>query len=241
MFWQKKDDKKTGLNSTSLPDLPSLPELSDLPETHEIPELPKKHEDNSSFLEPAEKVYREDNDDEDDEISDRHALPSFPDSPIKKGFSQTAIKDAINPPMDNEEETANAKSPEYFKTTEFTELPEKPIQRQMPKPFPMQSIKPLPPIRQMQAQMPMPITQMPKPQKPENKRSDIFIKIDRFYSAKRALDSTKLKLNEIDDMLKKIREVKLREDQELVFWEKEVSSLKSRIKEITENIFEKVE
>ena len=49
------------------------------------------------------------------------------------------------------------------------------------------------------------------------------------------------KVTEIDELLRKIRETKLREEQELVGWEKELTSIKSNLQGVTENIFEKVE
>ena len=45
----------------------------------------------------------------------------------------------------------------------------------------------------------------------------------------------------MDELLKKIREIKLREEQELTTWEKEINNAKSRIKDVHENIFEKIE
>src|SRR3989344_775480 len=74
----------------------------------------------------------------------------------------------------------------------------------------------------------------------ESKNNDVFVKIDRFYSAKKSLEATESKLEEIDELLKKIRETKMREEQELAAWEKEIATIKSRIKEVTDTIFEKI-
>jgi len=48
-------------------------------------------------------------------------------------------------------------------------------------------------------------------------------------------------LEDIDELIKKIRETKLREDQEISSWENDVLHVKTRIKEVSENIFEKLE
>ncbi len=73
------------------------------------------------------------------------------------------------------------------------------------------------------------------------KNEDIFVKIDKFHSAKKTLSAIESKIEEIDDMLKRIRETKMREEQELNAWEKEIQDVKARIKEVTESIFEKVD
>ena len=67
------------------------------------------------------------------------------------------------------------------------------------------------------------------------------MKIDKFHSAKKTLAAIESKVDEIDEMLKRIRETKLREDQELSSWDSELMHVKARIKEVSENIFEKLE
>jgi len=69
---------------------------------------------------------------------------------------------------------------------------------------------------------------------------DIFIKIDKFRSIRKSLRDTQDKLEEIDSLLAKIRETKIREEQELSAWERELTMAKSRINDINTNIFEKV-
>jgi len=87
---------------------------------------------------------------------------------------------------------------------------------------------------------PISFTPLPIPT-PKEKNNEIFVKIDKFYSAKKALNQTKSKIEEIDRLLNKIRETKMREEQELSAWEKDLSAVKARIKEVTESIFEKIE
>lgn len=71
------------------------------------------------------------------------------------------------------------------------------------------------------------------------KRHDVYVKIDKFQSGKNALDEATKKLEEIDELLSKIRETKMREEQELSSWEKELTAIKARIQNVSENIFEK--
>lgn len=70
--------------------------------------------------------------------------------------------------------------------------------------------------------------------------SNIFIKIEKFNSARKALASAQQKISEIDTMLKKIRETRMREEQELTAWEREVENAKTRIEEASESLFDKL-
>ena len=126
----------------------------------------------------------------------KQGLPAFPDSPMEKGFSQSAIKDAVNP-------------------SKLPELPAAPAEPHHAEPA----------------------AQAPAPQV----ESEVFVKIDKFQAAKKSLQTTKEKLEEIDRLLQKIKETTTREDAQLSAWEKEIASVKSRVKEVSENIFERVE
>lgn len=77
--------------------------------------------------------------------------------------------------------------------------------------------------------------------KPAAKSEDVYVKIDRFHLARKALNGAREKLKEIDETMRKIREMRLREEQELSFWEKEIGSIKSKVEDVTKNIFEKIE
>ncbi|MEK6934202.1 MAG: hypothetical protein AABW75_04990 [Nanoarchaeota archaeon] len=245
MFWDKKEGKKV------LPDLPPL-----------------QSPFNKDISNSAEHW-------EEDQTLEKQTLPSFPDSPITKGFSQAAIKDAVGSSSTKDDfEVAGSPLPEgkEFKTIEMEETKaispsissiEKSLSSETIKPFlmpPQQKQTPLqvqeinndvsnelslPPLlaptRPLQFSLP--------PTKPISfsegrkfeKNSDIFIKIEKFQSARRALQTSQDHLEQIESILKKIREIKLKEEQELASWEKDLSLAKSRIQEVTENIFEKVE
>ena len=73
------------------------------------------------------------------------------------------------------------------------------------------------------------------------KSGDIYIKVDKFVSARKALENAQQKVNEMQELLKVIRETKMREEQELAYWEKEMTSAKAQVQQVTENIFGKVE
>ena len=71
------------------------------------------------------------------------------------------------------------------------------------------------------------------------KGSEVFIKLQKFTTAKKALIDVESKVDELEKMLKKIREVKMREEQELSAWEREISTIKARIETISENLLDK--
>ncbi len=214
MFWDKKEGAK------GLPDLPP-----------------------ARFMPPAlDKHASEAGEDESDTSEEKHGLPSFPDSPMQRGFSQSAIKDAVT--HESTEEDAESRmqnigqplpqSAAALKTVEVDEW--------SPHQSLTSSLLPPPPAFEtaLREPAPMPALAAPRPARAP-KNTEIFVKIDKFYSAKKALDVTSTKLDEIDALLHKIRETKMREEQELAAWERDLATIKARIKEVTETIFEKVE
>lgn len=213
MFWDKKEK--------GLPDLPPMPIV--------------RAGANQSVA-----MVAEHNEEAEIADSEKHGLPSFPDSPMQRGFSQSAIKDAVAHESTEETPVGQAlpASTAAMKTVEVDEwsshpLPQPPSQPLMTE-SPMQQQSPL----SATIQMP-PLSSARLPRAPKN--TDIFVKIDKFYSAKRALEAANEKLEEIDTLLHKIRETKMREEQELSSWEKDLATIKARMKEVTETIFEKVE
>lgn len=163
-------------------------------------------------------------------------LPSFPDSPSHNSFSQAAIKDAVNNEPE-EGETINSNSGN-FKATEMEEwtpsrMPDPPKAKAMPaepRAVPMPQMKKAPVEND---------DEIPVPRK-EAPAKDIFVKIEKFRSVRNKLDETKDKLEEVDDLLAKIRETRMREEQELTAWEKEIGNARARIQEVNSNIFEKL-
>jgi len=75
----------------------------------------------------------------------------------------------------------------------------------------------------------------------QTERGPIFVKLNKYKSAKESLENIKEKLEEIDLLLKKTREIRTKEESELEYWEKETNALKSQLQTITEDIFEKAE
>ena len=74
--------------------------------------------------------------------------------------------------------------------------------------------------------------------KPITKSMDpIYVRIDRFQSSKKNFDKIKEKVTEVEKTLRKIKDVKEKEESELDEWSLEIEKLKSRLSEIDSDIF----
>ena len=171
------------------------------------------------------------------EEKEKYALPSFSDSPHQNGFSQAAIKDAVSSEEIVSSEIMEEnydKGNEKFKTIEMEEwISSENMEVENSSQPKLEKLK----NNKMQQFSSIPQSIFPQ----TSPSQDIFVKIDKFRSVKKALYETSEKLEEIDLLLQRIRETKMREEQELSAWEKEISSAKAQIQEITSTIFEKVE
>jgi len=216
LFFKKKED------SLGLPDLPPSQIQSIKPVTREISASPETL-DNPPLMSKVEN--EDDNDDEnedDNELVEKHALPSFPDAPNVKGFSQAAIKDAVGTGKEDNflPQPPIPKIPTLLpKAPDVLSAPQKPLA-----------------LQEWTPENALPIS---KPKMPSQKSSSIYVKLEKFHTAKRALDDIKIKVEEVESLLGKIREVKMREEQELAGWEKDIFNIKSRLQDVTDNIFER--
>lgn len=168
-------------------------------------------------------------------------LPAFPDSPSGNKFSEAAIKDAVGseeskiglpPSQDGEEGSSLVEMEEWEPSHLKSDNSNFPIEAEHNESYHEKARIEPPPVsrhavRERENKVPVP--------------SDVFVKIDKFHSARRALGEIKGKLSDIDELIKKIRETKIREEQELANWEKDVMHIKSRVENVNENIFEKVD
>jgi len=71
-------------------------------------------------------------------------------------------------------------------------------------------------------------------------KEPIFVKIDKFKEALANFEIIKEKLLDIDNLLKKIKETKAKEQEELDSWEKEVEDIKAKAQIIDERLFSKI-
>lgn len=174
MFWDKKR------KASALPDLPMPPQIP--PPIRDEFSYPQEENENSE--------------------EETHSLPSFPDSPVQKGFSQAAIKDAVSPP-------------EFNNFTDYQDSS-------------------LPDLNEIEIKFPE------KP-KTHDEKKPVFVRLDKFQMAHASLEEMKQKIINIEETLRKIKDIKSKEDQELMFWEKEIEIMKTRINVIIRDIFERGE
>ncbi len=79
-------------------------------------------------------------------------------------------------------------------------------------------------------------------QKPLMKQAQpVFIRLDKFELTLSLFNEIRQKVGETENLLRKIKEVKQKEDLELSEWEKEVQAIKSRLESIDRTIFSKLE
>ena len=166
---------------TTLPDLPPMA----LPTTHE--------------MQPSQME------------ADKHELPSFPDSPQEKGFSQTAIKDAVSPDL-----PAHPKAIEMEEWAPANHPPKETI------------IQPPPQKKFIAASTPKAMDDC------EN-----YIKLSDFLAGRKSLMDAEDTIEGLDELIKKLRETTMREEQELTNWEKTLESTKDKLEKVTEKLFEK--
>lgn len=78
-------------------------------------------------------------------------------------------------------------------------------------------------------------------EKPMVKQNEpIFVRIDKFHDAKKDFEEIKKKMKDIDMILRKVKEVKTKEDAEISGWTDELEKVKARLSEIDENFFNKM-
>jgi hypothetical protein len=202
-------------SSSPLPPLPPNPSLPPLPP---LPSIPTAEEGSIKKELPE--------------------LPSFPSSSKNENLNQEIVKSAVSdvsPPEENEEKAQIPKSFHRIKA---------PVDETIgaPKPSIWDSPEPAPlPTEEVKKQAPV-IPDVPKhapsPATPQQKQEEpIFVRIDKFQAAQKNFDEIKSKMEEMELVLKKIKEVRSREEEELKGWTEDVEKLKFRLSEIDSNIF----
>lgn len=172
------------------------------------------------------------NSEENEEI---HALPSFPDSPMKRGFSQSAIKSAIGEP--DEEESSEmkewrAKSPPT-NLSSIASTPKTTNTIEMDEWTPDAMLQPKSEMR-----LPPPPMSMQMPSSMRDSKRPLFVKLDKFKEAKESLIRISEKLEQMDELLKMIKDIKAKEDVDLNSWARDMENIKARIALVNKEIFE---
>jgi len=68
----------------------------------------------------------------------------------------------------------------------------------------------------------------------------IFVRLDKFQASQKNFKEVKEKVAEIEGVLKKIKEVKAKEDEQISNWSTEIEKLKTRLSEIDSDIFSQI-
>ena len=79
------------------------------------------------------------------------------------------------------------------------------------------------------------------PQTLTKETEPIFVKIDKFQTAKNSFEKIKEKVTDIESMLIQVRDLKSKEEQELSNWQQELQLIKTKIQTIDDSLFSKVD
>jgi len=69
----------------------------------------------------------------------------------------------------------------------------------------------------------------------------VFIRLDKFQMAIETFEEIINKVNEIESLIKKTKEIRRQEEEELNVWEKEIETIKSRMNSIDQSVFSKLD
>jgi len=213
-----------------IPELPSMARLPDLPkrDIQELPSVPNNEageEMNNLLIKSAVGDSSGEKEDEENNKENNY-LEELPKDFNFEGEENIAesieSSDKISVPFeDGQKEKSNQNFQPFQPTQSFSQF----------------SIKPksaLPPIPET------PKTFQPIEIKTEAKSEPIFVRIDKFQSAQKDFFEIKKKISEVEDVLKKVKEVKEREHQEISEWHSDLEKIKTRLMDIESNIFNQI-
>lgn len=74
------------------------------------------------------------------------------------------------------------------------------------------------------------------------KRSEpFFVRIDKFQDARKNLTEIGKRLKDMENVLEKINETKIKEDEEISSWKEEMKNIRSNLSTIDQNLFSRVQ
>lgn len=196
-------------------ELPELPELSNhnnfSDDSSNLPELESNKLDSLSDFEPIEELNHEE------------------------------IKRAINKPRNMERSMYESPYPSRSISPHQLTKPIRPspVSDELFSPDTENEKIPLP--RQSVRTSPYPNQFMPQPRSPVKRAEPIYIRLDKFEATIEAFESIRSKIIEIENLLKKTREIRAKEERELEEWEREIEVIKARIDSIDKNIFNRLD
>ncbi len=166
------------------------------------------------------------------------SLPSIPNSNMGNQMNQNIIKDAVS---QEQQESSIPQPPQQTPPLRQTppQMPNNMLTQEQRQPLHYEETsRNTSPTRTVEMSGAM--TQS-TPQPPRPKRTGpLFIQLDKFEKTISTFDEMKLKISEIESLLKTIKETKAKEDEKIEHWEKEIESIKNNLDEIDKNIFSQV-
>lgn len=157
-------------------------------------------------------------------------LPSFPNSHLGEKMNQNTIKDAV---VESKEERKMEIPPVHSKAIKPGMTPSI-----MSRPRALsRKIKGNSKLRSLE------MSDWSPPPAETNVRGaePLFIKLDTFEKAISSFNEIKLRIGEVEILLRNIRELKTQEERELNDWEKEIEAIKARLEQIDHEIFERIQ
>jgi hypothetical protein len=206
-----------------IPELPLSPSLPDLPKSkkNDLPELPSfpNNEKNTSMNEDMVKSAISDNYiPEEDEVTEESGEINFPPVSSARLPGRASI-------MSEPEESSSLE----------VKIPKSPIPSPPVKPAPIK-------VKTQPAEVPAVRTHsIPRGGAAiSDSVEPIFIRIDKFQLAKKNLEQIKEKVEEMEQIIGKIRTIKEKEEEDIKSWSDEVARLKMSISEIDSNVFSQI-
>ena len=170
------------------------------------------------FPSPSSFNYESPENTENQEDSEINQLPAFPDSPVQKGFSQMAIKDAVSSSYLPDSPQTGFPQNQSMELSESEKSSDSELAISKSSNYKISGMSGL-----------------------KSEKKPIFVRLDKFQVARASLEEMKQKIYDIEEALGKIKDIKAREDQELMLWEKEIEMMKARVGAIIKDIFERGE
>jgi hypothetical protein len=187
--------------------------VPEIPSAPSLPELP------DSLIQPEKKSLPE--------------LPSFPINPKNEDLNQEMVKSAVADQSTLIKPEGEQGIPDFPKASIMEgAIPPKPFPTPEAPTFPTPNIPSEPRV----------MDSLPSvaAARPAQTNEPIFVRIDKFQASQENFNDIGQKISEIESVLQKIKEVKIREEEELKGWTEDVEKIKLKLGEIDSDIFSQI-
>jgi hypothetical protein len=192
-----------------------------LPELPRLPELPSL-ENTDNFSKSNSSMTRE----------SLPQLPSFPNNSFGEKFSQNSIKEAV---AGRKEVESEVDADDFV----LPSLPEVHMMQEPLKPMRTREVEEY----QDEAEIKHEFRRTPSriEYTPSKREEPVFIRIDKFEESLKVFEETKMQIEEIEKMIKETKELKDKEDEELIHWETNIQLIKQKVEKVDKDLFSKIE